>query len=66
MTWKIQERINYYSEMLARKERLVEPFHDTKNKLENLSNNEYLQISVLETEINQIKEFIEDLKYIKE
>lgn len=63
---KINERIEYYNKALARMERLVEPYHKKRNKLEDLSNNEYCQMLVLEAEIQQVKEFIEDLEYILE
>jgi hypothetical protein len=51
---------------LKRQQSLVKPYHDKRNKLEDLSNNEYTNMLVLEAEIQQIEEFIEDLKYIKE
>lgn len=66
----MEERINYmltyHETTLKRKENLVKPYHDKRNKLEDLTISEYTSMLVLEAEIQQEREFIEDLKYIKE
>lgn len=62
---KINERIGYYNKTLKVKQNLVKKYHDKRNKLEELKNNEYTDMLVLEAEINQIEEFMEDLKYIQ-
>lgn len=51
-----------YKESLARKERLLKPYHE-KKKFEDLAINEHAAMLILEAEIRLIKEFLEDLKY---
>jgi hypothetical protein len=67
---KYESILKFHEESLRRKENLVKPLHEKRHKAfvsnENLSNQEYCSMLVLEAEIQQEKEFIEDLKYIME
>lgn len=66
MEKKLNEMITYHQNNLNRMENLVKPYHDKRNKLIELTNNEYTKMLILEAEIQQEREFIEDLKYIKD
>lgn len=67
---KYENILKFHEESLRRKENLVKPLHEKCNRAfssdEGLSNQEYCSMLVLEAEIQQEKEFIEDLKYIIE
>lgn len=62
----IEKFITQYQERLQRKENMVKPYHTKQNMLVELDNKEYTRMLVLESEIRQLNEFIDDLKYIKE
>lgn len=66
MEEKIDYYINFYEKSLTGMKNLVKPYHDKRNKLEDLASNEYNSMLVLEAEIQQVAKFVEDLKYIKE
>jgi chromosome segregation ATPase len=66
MLEKLNQQLKMYEERLERKRNLVKALHDKQNGLNELSQSEYTQMMVFESEIRQLEEIIEDLKYIKE
>jgi hypothetical protein len=63
---KIEQELKFYNEKLERKKRIIQPYLDKKNNNIDMNEKEYTVMKVLESEINLIQSFINDLEYLKE
>lgn len=62
----IEKFIEQYEKSLERKRNLIKPYHDKKKTLEDLTVNESTSLLILEAEAQLLREFVDDLKYIKD
>jgi hypothetical protein len=67
MKEKVNQLIQVYRVRLQRKEKIFQPYKDMNNNLEyKMSELEYATFKTLQAEIQQFKNFIEELEYILE
>ncbi|GCD12632.1 hypothetical protein [Clostridium tagluense] len=63
---KVKKLLSNYKKMLEKRESLVKPYYTKRNENIILTNDEHAKMILLEARIQQIKEFIDDLKYLIE